>query len=239
MNVATQNVRAFSIGPLPEARVAQVAIDGQEMGTLPISGWTPFRKEATGWQAGAAAGPHKRHGVSGPIGDLFFERTILVPGTAGGADATFFNNWVAGHARGLFMGTNGGVHRGGIGGRNSAELALIPDSELSQDDRQSSNLILYGTPASNSVFKALAGRLPISFDATTIRLPHGSFTAPRAAVFAVFPHPDHNGRYVAIHGGVTPDALTWGSHLNMMLLPDYIVYDAGRMLDWGFWAQWA
>jgi hypothetical protein len=31
--------------------------------------------------------------------------------------------------------------------------------------------------------------------------------------------------YVAVHGGATPDAVTWGSHLDMQLLPDYIAYN--------------
>jgi len=33
---------------------------------------------------------------------------------------------------------------------------------------------------------------------------------------------------------VTPDAICWGSHLDMHLLPDYMVYSEGEALDWGF-----
>ena len=59
------------------------------------------------------------------------------------------------------------------------------------------------------------------------------------AVLAIFPHPDHPYRYVAVHGGVRPDATTWGSHLHLQLLPDYIVYCEDEVLDWGFWSnQW-
>ena len=54
------------------------------------------------------------------------------------------------------------------------------------------------------------------------------------AVFVVLPHPENPDRYVAVHGGVTPDAITWGSHLDMQLLPDYIAYNGGDLLDWGF-----
>ena len=54
-------------------------------------------------------------------------------------------------------------------------------------------------------------------------------------MFAVFPHPDNPGRYIAVHGGITPDALCWGNYLNLQLLPDYLVYEGGKMLDWGFW----
>lgn len=57
----------------------------------------------------------------------------------------------------------------------------------------------------------------------------------RVAAFVVFPHPENPERYVAVHGGATPDAISWGSHLAMHLLPDYIVYARGEMIDWGFW----
>ena len=53
-------------------------------------------------------------------------------------------------------------------------------------------------------------------------------------MFAAFPHPDNPERYVAVHGGPAGDALTFGSHIDMQLLPDFLVYDGGRLLDWGF-----
>jgi hypothetical protein len=53
------------------------------------------------------------------------------------------------------------------------------------------------------------------------------------AAIAIFPHPE-SARYVAVHAGTTPDAITWGSHLDMQLLPDYLVYAGGELLDWGF-----
>ena len=65
------------------------------------------------------------------------------------------------------------------------------------------------------------------------------YTADKAAFFAVFPHPENPDRYVAVHGSITPDAIIGGSHLGKMLLPDYIVYFNGELLDWGFWnSQW-
>ena len=39
---------------------------------------------------------------------------------------------------------------------------------------------------------------------------------------------------VAVHGGVVPDAICWGSPLDMMPLPDYPVCSGGEVLDWGF-----
>jgi hypothetical protein len=39
---------------------------------------------------------------------------------------------------------------------------------------------------------------------------------------------------VAVHGGVVPDAICWGSHLDLMLLPDCLVCHGGEVLDRGF-----
>ena len=62
-----------------------------------------------------------------------------------------------------------------------------------------------------------------------------TYAAPGVAVFAVFPHPLNPDRYLAVHGGIAPDAICWGSHLDMQLLPDYLVYAGSAVLDWGFW----
>ena len=77
----------------------------------------------------------------------------------------------------------------------------------------------------------------MSLTGGAIRISDKTYTAARAAVFAVFPHPRNPERYVAVHGGVTPDAICWGSHLDMHLLPDYLAYSEGELLDWGFWGN--
>ena len=53
------------------------------------------------------------------------------------------------------------------------------------------------------------------------------------SIIAALPHPDEPPRYLAIHGGTSPDAITAGAHLHWQLLPDYLVYDARRALAWG------
>ena len=189
-------------------------------------------------QAGLPTAQEKRHGVSGPVGDLFFEPTLLVPGTIGTDEETFFNAWLARNARAYFATRNGGVHRGGIMGENSVELATIPDVELSERDLCENNLLCYGTPRSNAVLKRVEGLLSVGFEGNTIYLADKSYAAEQTAVVAVLPNPVSAGHYVAVHGGATPDAIAWGSHLDMMLLPDYLVYSGGDVLDWGFWDHW-
>ena len=216
-----------------------VAVDGQELGEVDLSRPQAFRQGEGGvWSAGVFdMSKEKRHRSSGPVGDLFHDGLILTPGTAGSEEETFFTTWAARDAKGYYRSRNGGVHRGGIMGDNAVDLTIVNDNDLQQDARVDNNLLLYGTHASNAVLAGFEGKLLLIFDGTSIRLADRTYTANRAAVFAIFPHPENPDRTVAVHGGVTPDAISWGSHLDMNLLPDYLVYSEGDLLDWGFWGN--
>ncbi|MDP6038137.1 MAG: prolyl oligopeptidase family serine peptidase [Candidatus Latescibacteria bacterium] len=228
--VQTENVRTFSL----DRQATKIAIDGQ---SLDVS--KTYQRDSEGnWQLATSKHPNQKHPrCSGPISNLFLEGLLLVPGTVGSDEATFFNDWVARDARGYFKNRNGGVHRGGIMGTNRVDLPIIRDTDLTEDDIKNNNLLLYGTPETNAILARFAGQLPITFDGTTIHLSDKTYTSDRVSAFAVFPHPLNAERLVAIHGGVTPDAVTWGSHLDMQLLPDYLVYNGGELLDWGFWGN--
>jgi len=237
LDVTTENTRTFSLGPLQDAGSTSVAIDGQDVGKIDLTQPTTFRRNDEGkWSLGEFdLSAEKRHSSSGPIGDLFHDNLILVPGTAGTDEEDFFLANVSGNAKRFYRSRNGGVHRGGIMGDNNVDLPVISDNLLSDDDRKQNNLLLYGTYSTNSILKRYEGRLPLAFHEKSIDLFDKTFTGEKVAVFAVFPHPENPDRYIAVHGGVTPDAVTWGSHLDMQLLPDFIAYSGGDLLAWGFW----
>jgi predicted esterase len=238
ISVSTRNIQAFSLSPehgLEDGHT--IEIDGQVVINAVPSSRGGFWKDKRGaWQHGALdLTSGKRHGVSGPIGDLFFERLVLVPGTVGAAQEAHVAREMAKMAVRWFADRNGGVHRGGKMGDNEVELPVIDDVALSDTVLRDSNLLLYGTFASNAVLARFRDRLPLAFDDSSICLGDREFAGDGCAVFAVFPHPENPQRYIAVHGGTTPDAICWGSHLDMQLLPDYIVYAKGELLDWGFW----
>lgn len=240
VKVLTENVRAFSLNLKNNIESASLEIDNTRLADINLTRSATFRRDSEGsWhnEGSLNLSDQKRRGVSGPIGDLFFDGTVLVPGTIGTEEETFFTTWLAGDAAGYYKEHNGGVHRGGFDMANDVEFPVVKDVELSDEVLRRHNLILYGTYASNRVLARFEGKLPLAFDGTTIRICDRSYTADRCTVFAVFPHPDNPERYVAVHGGVAPDAVCWGSHLHMNLLPDYIVYSGGNVLDWGFWGN--
>jgi len=237
--VQTDNINTFSLGPIEQSNPIAVVVDGQDLGEVLLSQQQPFRRSKTGvWKKGTFdLSKEKRPLSSGPIGDIFYDGLILVPGASGSEEETFFNSWVATNAQRYYRSRNGGVHRGGIMGENWVDLPIISDSDLKDDVLVNNNLLLYGTYNSNSILAQFEDALPLVFDRTTIRLSDRSHTSKRVAVLAVFPHPLNPERYVAVHGGVTPDAICWGSHLDMHLIPDYLVYSEGELLDWGFWGN--
>jgi predicted esterase len=247
LRVTTANVATLTLGPRREGtRVRRIEIDGADVGPTnqsepsDLSDPVTFRARQGAWTAAAPPRPgdrEKRHGASGPVGDLFQEGTILVPGTIGGDEATFFNAWAAEEAAILYRTRNGGVHRGGILGANWVDLPVVRDVDLSAEDRAMRNLLCYGTPASNAILRDYADRLPIDVGPGRIRLADLEWRDPMVSALAVFPHPDHPDRYVAMHGGPTPDAVTYGSHIDLALVPDYLVYAGGETLAHGFWGN--
>jgi len=237
--VRVQNVRTFSLGPVAGRSAVKLNVEGQEVGEVDLCGKVMFRRGEGGkWEAGDFdLSNEKRHRCSGPIADLFFDNTILVVGTAGSQAEARYNGSVAGHQASRYKSRNGGVHRGGIMGDNIVDLLVIKDNELTEEERKNSNLILYGTFESNSIMKMYEGKLPIEFDGKVVRVGGRTYAGDRTTIFCVVPHPENPNRYVAVHGGVTDDAITYGSHIDLGLLPDYLVYSGGKVLDWGFWGN--
>jgi predicted esterase len=234
--IQTENVSAFTAGPIASSGSLEMRIDGQMQTSVNLTQVRSFYRSAGHWLAGTRdTTREKRHGCSGPITDIFFDNMLLVPGASGTDEESNFNALMAGNLRNLFKAENGGLHRGGIRGSNTIDLVSLKDANLTEDQIHNNNLLLFGATQSNAILKRYANKLPLAFEPGKIRLGNHTFTGERLAMFAVFPHPENPGRYIAVIGGVTPDAVTWGSHLSYQLLPDYVVFDRGRMLDWGFW----
>src|SRR5262249_27429565 len=130
--VKTDNVLAFSVGPIADASSAVVRVDGQSFPSRELGKTQSFHRSAKGaWiEVAAEARGQKHHGASGPMSDIFFDDVILVPGTAGSEAETFFNAGMANNVKNLFKAENGGLHRGGIRGPNTIDPPLPKDNQL-------------------------------------------------------------------------------------------------------------
>jgi pimeloyl-ACP methyl ester carboxylesterase len=238
ISITTENVRTFVLERAEDDSSKVVRIDGQPLDAIGPVLPGAFRRDAKGdWSVieEKMISLEKRRGCSGPISDLFHANTLLVAGTSGSEEESHFHSLVARKAASSYASFNGGVHRGGILGENNVDLKVVTDTELSETDRRANNLLLYGTQATNSILAHFGERLSLEFQKASLTVNGRVYEGDKVALMALFPHPENPDRYVAVHGGVTPDAITWGSHLNLNLLPDFIVYNGGDLLDWGFW----
>ena len=240
--VRTNNVQILTLGPFEGRRDVGLNLDDDRFEHVDLATASQFFRDA---QGGWARSDHdlsgeKSHRCSGPISDMFFDRLLLVSGTIGSDADTHFIDKTMRVARGHWANRNVGVHRGGFHGRIDMDLQHAIDSEVTDDQIADRNLMLYGNYSSNAVLKRYEAQLPLAFSQKKVQIFDKTYTGDDVAVFAVMPHPTNPQRYITILGGATPDALCWASHIDMQLLPDYLVFDRGHVLDWGFWSnQWA
>ncbi len=234
VTVKTHNVRRLRLGPIA-GKAVKVTLDGEPFDRVSLARPVTFVNAAGRWRRGRAAPRgQKRPGCSGPVGDVFFQPLRLVAGTGGSAHEKALIEGMAGAVPGYFMQHNGGVHRGIFDGRSDYRIPGVKDVELSPEDLAGGNLMLLGTPRSNKVLKRFADDLPLEVAGGRIHLAGRTYKGKRLGVCACLPSPVNPDRLWVITAGATPEAITDATHLHLQLLPDYLVWDGDRMLDWGF-----
>ncbi|MFN0110723.1 MAG: prolyl oligopeptidase family serine peptidase [Blastocatellia bacterium] len=249
IQVTTQNVTALTLEmkpgecPLDNSRRPTVILDKQEVAAAPVMSdrsWiSRFRKVGGKWMLveKAEEGLKKAHGLQGPIDDAFMSSFVFVRPT-GKALNDKVAAWSAAeldHAvkqwRGMFRG----------------EAPVKTDAEISDADIANSNLVLWGDPASNSVVAKIIDRLPIGWNAQTIKVGEQTFAASSHAPVLIFPNPLNPKRYVVINSGFTfREAHHLTNAQQTPKLPDWAVVDLsvpasayapGRIAAGGFFGE--
>jgi len=238
LRVTTENVRRLALGPLPGAKEERVVIDSDSFSPMDLSERTAAFEKADGsWElAEFEETAEKRHGVSGPIGDMFFEPQRFIFGTRGPERETFILEQLSGRIPGFFKKFNGGVHRGVFAGESWHALPVVKDDEITDDEIVENNLMLYGSFDSNAVLRQFRKDLPLEVSAKGVTIAGREFEGHGIGFTCIFPHPANPDRYLAVTGGNTPEALAGCSHLHLQLLPDYLVW-RGVETWWGFFGN--
>lgn len=228
VQIKTQNVTALTLDmppglcPLDIARRPLVVLDEQRVEAAPVQSdrsWTAhFGKRNGKWQAieKMEDGLLKRHGLQGPIDDAFLSSFVMVRPT-GKAQHDRIGAWVHSelqHAltqwRGMFRG----------------EARLKDDLAITDADIAQSNLILWGDPSSNKLLARILDKLPIRWDAQTLKIGDQTFAANQHAPILIYPNPLNPQRYVVLNSGFTfreADYLT--NARQVPRLPDWAVVD--------------
>ena len=236
--VKTENVRRLSLGPSPGRSEVEVCLDDETFGDTDVAAAPACfdRRDGQWRRCGSAELPpnEKRHGASGPASDIFFEPLRLVRATGGGDHENALIELMSGTIPGHFKKENGGVHRGIFSGESSYDIPVTADTDLSEEDTGNCNLLFLGTFKSNKALAQFERQLPLEFGEGEIRLAGETYKGRHLGISACFPSPANAERLLLITGGVTPEAITGATHLNLQLLPDFLIWDGDEVLDYGF-----
>ena len=249
IQINTQNVAAFSLEmpaglcPLDNSRRPTVVIDKQEVPAAPVMSdrsWTSrFRKTNGKWSLVEMPeeGLRKVHGLQGPIDDAFMSNFVFVRPTGKAMNETVAT-WSASelnHAvaqwRQMFRG----------------EARIKDDTAITEADIASSNLILWGDPSSNAVLAKILAKLPLTWNAQTVKVGDQSFAGNSHAPVMIYPNPLNPKRYIVINSGFTfREAHYLTNSQQTSKLPDWAVIDLsvppgphapGRVAAAGFFGE--
>lgn len=228
IQVKTQNVTALTIdfgpggSPFPADAKTALQIDGAKLtAPAPMSDRSlrvHLRLEGGGWKVVDSArrqGIHKRHGLQGPIDDAFMDSFIFVlptgePSRKGVADRIrseqdrAIREW-----RRQFRG----------------DARVKKDTEITEADIASANLVLWGDPSSNRLMARIADQLPIAWTAEKV----GELPASNHYPAYVYPNPLNPNRYVVINSGFTFREFDYLNNARQIpKLPDWAIIDVSE-----------
>lgn len=153
----------------------------------------------------------KRRGLCGPCEEVFDTRFLVVQGTAGDEAAdTILAQQVSLWAKEWDEFADG--------------YPLIKtDREITEEDIQKCNLVLFGTPQTNAILARLADALPIQIGDHRYEINGKVFAGPDLGLVMCYPNPLNPSRYVLIYSGER-----YGERLSINhkhdLLPDFIIF---------------
>jgi hypothetical protein len=196
-------------------------LEGAVKGLLPN---VYFRREADGWRQldyeesraiQENADRRKRHHMQGPIDDAFTSSFLCVRGT-GTPWSAKIQEWADARLD-RFADDWRRFLRG--------EVRIKKDTEVTPDDIEDHNLILFGDPGSNRVLARVLKGLPVEWTEKELTL-GGRFASTDHAPALIAPNPLNVYHYVVVNSGHTFGARDF-SGTNALLYPrlgDYAVF---------------
>ncbi|MCI0538451.1 MAG: prolyl oligopeptidase family serine peptidase [Verrucomicrobiales bacterium] len=217
--VVTTNIEALTLRPtdfgVPADQKLPVKVDGAGVLNGPLPTTLHLSKASGAWQVVGAApvATGKRHGVQGPVGDVFNDRFLAVYGE---------------DDRDLAVAELDAIRNPSGGTVIHGDFPMKPAAKVTPEDIANSHLILFGTPESNLLLKRLASRLPAKLLAES--------GAQSGCVF-IHPNPENTARYVVVWTtrllSISDHGLKLGFVQPVNLLPDYVVMKQGRIASAG------
>lgn len=168
----------------------------------------------------------KRPGLQGPIDDAFTGPFLCVRGTGEPWSPALaaWSNWSLDRfAREWDKWLRG-------------KLPVKNDTEITEQDIENHNVILFGDPGSNRLLADILPRLPLEWTRESVRLGDATFSTQDHAPVLIYPNPKNARRYVVINSGHTFHAKEFQAS-NAQLYPrlgDFAVLQFAATSDNGF-----
>jgi hypothetical protein len=158
----------------------------------------------------------KRHGLQGPIDDAFMDSFLMVRPTGTplnekvGAWASAEMKHALDHWRRQFRG----------------DARVKDDSAVTDADIAAHNLVLWGDPSSNKLLAKIAEKLPVHWDAQSVRAGTQTYSGDHHVPVLIYPNPLNPRRYVVLNSGFTFREYDYLNNARQIpRLPDYAVID--------------
>ena len=216
LTVQTKNVSALTLHP-STGSPRKVRLDSGTLIDLPTDGSTAsFVLGDGGWKAGQPTGLRKEHGLQGPIDDAFMDSFVFVK-PSGACRNEPVDKWVKSefdHA----------VTHWRQQMRGDAVVTL--DTEITDRDIASSNLVLWGDSQANKVLAKIADKLPIRWTVESIAAGDQTFDAGQHALIAIYPNPLNPEKYVVLNSSFTYREYDYLNNARQVSkLPDWAIVD--------------
>ncbi len=201
-----------------------------------------FRRDGEHWIQVSPIEPvsqdlRKRHNLQGPIDDAFMGPFIFVKPTTSD-DRPEVQKWVDAE----FNRAIREWHR-----QMRGDVRVKTVDELKPDDIVNHNLILWGTPQSNSLIAKYAQQLPLQWSNDQIMVGDAKFNATNHVPVMIYPNPENRHRYIVINSGITYREYDYLNNARQVpKLPDWAIVDLsvapdarwpGKIADAGFFDE--
>ena len=204
IHIDTANVSAFSIdfgaGGWRHSldRSPTIRIDGQRAGAIqPLTDRSlrgSFSKVKGSWVLAASNDTlRKSPGLQGPIDDAFLSSFVMVL-PSGEAMHSAGGSWVKAESERAIR-TWRSLFRG--------DARVKKDTEITDADIASSNLVLWGDPKSNSLIARILGKLPLEWNASRLAIGKTACDVAQCMPVMVYPNPLNPKRYIVLNSGHT------------------------------------
>lgn len=174
-------------------------------------------KGAEGWRVaqGSDQAPiAKRPGMQGPIDDAFMDSFVFVEPT-GASRFPRADAWARAE-----------MQRAVVQWRRHfrGEVRVLRDVEVTAEDLEKFNVVLWGDPESNRLWQTLNDRLPLRLDGDQWTVGDQRFAATEHQAIQVYPNPEAPHRYVVTNSGFTFREFAYLNNARQVpVLPDWAI----------------